>query len=118
MPDGSLIFTRNFSTRHQFGYRLLPDGLGARRNVWAVKGAVYTPVPDQMVVRLRQYCKRRSGQWIWPWQEQAMAPSVPRGLRTFVYGDLYAERVRQWGVPVMHVSGQLYRFDCTAVASR
>jgi hypothetical protein len=112
VPDNSLIFTRNYETRHRFTYRLLPDGLGARRNVWAAKGAIYAPVPDQMVVRLREYCAPKRGPWVWPWQEQPVAPSVPRGLNTFVYGHSYAKQVRAGGFTVEHVKGQLYRFEC------
>jgi hypothetical protein len=117
VPDDSLIFTRDYETRHQFTYRLLPDGLGARRNVWAAKGAIYTPVPDRMVYQLRQYCAPSTGPWLWPSQEQPLAPSVPRGLKTFIYGHSYAKRVRHRGFTVDHVKGQLYSFECPRAAS-
>jgi len=117
VPDDSLIFTRDYETRHQFDYRLLPDGLGVRRNVWAAKGAIYSPVPDQMVYQLRQYCASDRGVWVWPVQEQPLAPSVPRGLKTFVYGDRYAKQVRGRGFTVDHVEGELYSFQCPASRS-
>ena len=112
VPDNSLIFTRNYETRHQFTYRLLPGGLGARRNVWAAKGATYSPVPDQIVHQLREYCASKRDPWVWPVQEQPLAPSVPGRLNTFVYGHSYAKRVRNRGCTVEHVKGEVYRFEC------
>ena len=118
VPDNSVIFTRNFETRHQFTYRLLPDGLGARRNVWAAKGATYSRVPDQIVYELRQYCAPRPGPWVWPVQEQPLAPSVPRGLKTFVYDHTYAKRVQARGFTVDHVTGKLYSVECPRARSQ
>ena len=112
VPDNSLIFTPNYGVRHQFNYRLLPDGLGMRRNVWAAKGSTYDPVPDQVVYSLREYCASDQGVWVWPWQEQPLAPSVPRGLNTFVYGHSYAKQVRDRGFPVDQVNEQLYSLKC------
>lgn len=117
VPDNSLIFTRNYETRHQFGYRLIPDGLGERRNVWAAKGAVYARIPDKMVVGLREYCRPDPDPWVWDWREQPAAHSVPRGLHTFVYGDAYAKGVRNRGFAVHHVRGELYAFTCPRTGS-
>jgi len=112
VPDNSLIFTPNFGVSHQFNYRLLPDGLGARRNVWTARGSIFIPGPEQMVYRLRQYCASDRGVWVLPWREQALAPSLPRGLNTFVYGHSYARQVRDRGFAVDKIKGQLYSFEC------
>jgi len=112
VPPGSMVFTSNYGTRHQFGYRLLPGRVGERKQIWAAKGPVVGSLPEHRVVRLRQYCERRPGPWVWPFQERPVAPSVPRGLRTFVYGHGYAEQVRGQGFPVSHVRGRLYRTSC------
>lgn len=117
VPDNSIIFTRNFETRHQFGYRLLPDGLGKRRNVWAAKGAVYARMPDQLVAGIREYCRPDPDPWVWDSREQPAAHSVPRGLHTFVYGHAYAKRVRDRGFAVHHVNAELYAFTCPRTAS-
>jgi hypothetical protein len=54
------------------------------------------------------------GPWFWPSQERGIAPSVPRGLHTYVYGVDYARQVRDSGFRVSHVSGKLYRFECSS----
>lgn len=113
LPDRSIVFTSNYGTRHQFGYRLLPGRVGERRQVWAAKGPVVGPLPEHRVVRLRQYCEPRPDPWVWPFQEQPAAPSVPRGLQTFVYGHAYAQEVRSQAFPVTQVSGRLYRTSCS-----
>lgn len=112
LPDRSIVFTSNYGTRHQFGYRLLPGRVGERRQVWAAKGPVVGALPEHRVVRLRQYCQPGPGPWVWPFQERPAAPSVPRGLQTFVYGHAYAQEVRSQGIPVTQVSGRLYRAAC------
>ena len=116
VPDRSLVFVPSYGRRHQFGYRLLPGRAGERRQVWAAKGAVYGSRPEHRVVRLRQYCEARPGPWMWPWQERPVAPAVPRGLQTFVYGHTYASQVREQGFPVSHVGGRLYRMSCPPAA--
>ena len=114
VPDDSIVFTSDYATRHQFGYRLLPGRVDLRRQVWAAKGPVVGPLPEHRVVRLRQYCRPRPGPWVWPVQERPAAPSVPRGLQVFVYGHAYAQEVAGQGFPVVPVSGQLYRTTCPA----
>ncbi len=113
VPDNSLIFTSSFAVGHQFNYRLIPHGLGARRNVWTLRGPIFAPGPDQMVYRLREYCASDRGVWVVPWREQALAPSLPRGLNTFVYGHSYARQVQDRGFTVDKVQGQLYSFECS-----
>jgi hypothetical protein len=112
LPDGALVFTSSLEVRQQFVYRLLPDGYGLRHQVWAAEGSDYTATSDGMVFWLTAYCLPGTGPWEWPWHEQPAAPSVPRDLRTFVYGDGYAGQVSGQGFRVRHVDGQLYAVGC------
>ena len=113
VPDRSLIFAPTLEARQQFVYRLLPDDLGLRRQVWAGEGPNHSQRPDQAVFFLHEYCAPQPGPWPWPWHEQPGSPTVPRGLHTFVYGDAYAVEVRSHGFPVRQVQGQLYAVRCT-----
>ena len=112
VPNGSLIFTATVEERQQFVYRLLLDDLGLRRRVWAAEGPNHTAEPDQAVFFVREYCAFPQGRWLWPWHEQPAAPSVPRGLQTFVFGEAYAEQVRAQGFPVTRVEDQLFTVTC------
>ena len=113
VSDHSIIFTADNGTRHLFSYRLLPDSLGARRDVWASRGAGWPSQPDPPTYRIRAYCAPEPGPWVWPPQEQAIAPSVTRGLNTYVYGTRYAQQVRDSGFRLTQVTGKLYRFRCS-----
>jgi len=112
VPDDAIIFTADNGTRHLFSYRLLPGGVGVRRNVWVSRGQGAEVRPDAPTYRIRRYCAPEPGPWVWARQEQAIAPSVARGLATFVYGSDYARAVRDGGFQVEHVSGKLYRLQC------
>jgi hypothetical protein len=114
VSDHSIIFTVDNGTRHLFSYRLLPDGLGIRRDVWVSRGPGFPGQPDPPTYRIRAYCAPVPGPWVWAPQERAIAPSVPRRLNTYVYGVGYARQVRDSGFPVTHVSGKLYRFRCSS----
>jgi hypothetical protein len=85
--------------------------------VWVAEGSDHTPTPDGAVFWLRTYCAPSTHPWDWPWHELPAAPSVARGLRTFVYGDGYADQVRRQGLEVRHVDGQLYALSCPAPAT-
>jgi hypothetical protein len=117
VSDNSLIFTPDNGTRHLFSYRLLPQGLAARRNVWVSRGPGADFEPDRAVVRIRDYCAPEPGPWVWAPQERAIAPSVARGLHTYIYGYGYARQVRDSGFRLTHVSGKLYRFQCSSTRS-
>jgi len=114
VPNGSLVFAPTVEARQQFVYRLLLDDLGQRRRVWAAEGPNHSAEPDQAVFFLHEYCAFPQGRWMWPWHEQLAAPSVPRGLRTFVFGEAYAEQVGALGFPAAHVDGQLFSVSCPA----
>jgi hypothetical protein len=113
VSDHSIIFTADNGTRHLFSYRLLPDSLGARRDVWASRGTGWASEADPPTYRIRAYCAPEPGPWVWPSQERAIAPSVARGLNTYLYGTRYAQQVRASGFRVTNVAGKLYRFRCT-----
>jgi hypothetical protein len=104
VPDNSIIFTSNNGIRHQFWYRLLPGGLGARRNVWSAMGVNPRNRSDR-VGQILQYCGTRSGLWVWSDQEQAVAPGVPPNLKTYVFGWTYAKQVRASGLRATRHSG-------------
>ena len=112
LPDRSLVFTADLEVRQQFVYRLLPDGLGTRRQVWASQGPDQPGGGEHLVGALRTYCAPLPGPWLWPWHEQPAATSVPRDLAVFVYGDGYARDVAAQGYRVDHVEGQLYATAC------
>lgn len=112
VPDDSIIFTVNNGTRHLFSYRLLPDGLGARRNVWVSRGQGGSWRPHPLTYRIREYCTPAPGPWVWARQERAIAPSVARGLHTYVFGTRYAQQVRADGIRLKKVSGKLYALEC------
>lgn len=114
VEDGSLIFTADNGTRHLFTYRLLPGGLGERRNVWASRGRGSDLRSKPASYRIRTYCAPGAEPWVWARQERAIAPSVARGLTTYVFGTRYARQVRADGFRVSHVSGKLYRLDCAS----
>ena len=116
VSDGSIIFTPNNGTRHLFSYRLLPDGLGARRDVWVSRGQGGDFRTHPMTYRIREYCEPAPGPWVWARQERAVAPSVARGLHTYVFGTRYAHQVRADGIRVRNVSGKLYQLDCPSAA--
>jgi hypothetical protein len=113
VPDRSLIFAPTLEARQQFVFRLLPDDLGLRRQVWAGEGPNHSQRADQAVFFLKEYCARQPGPWPWPWHEQLASPAVPRGLHTFVYGDAYAVEVQRHRFPVRQVQGQLYAVSCS-----
>ena len=115
--DDSIIFTVNNGTRHLFSYRLLPGGLGASRNVWVSRGQGGSIRDHPMTYRIRLYCEPTPEPWVWAHQEQAIAPSVARGLHTYVFGTRYAHQVRADGIRLTHVSGKLYEFNCPGPAS-
>ncbi|MFL6065871.1 MAG: protein O-mannosyl-transferase family [Friedmanniella sp.] len=112
VPDGSLVFTGSLEARQQFVYRLLPDGYGLQHRVWVAEGSDHSRNPDAAVFWLRTYCTPSTRPWEWPWHELPASPSVARGLRTFVYGDGYADEVTAQGLQVRHVDGQLYAVSC------
>jgi len=112
VSDNSIIFTPNNGTRHLFSYRLLPDGLGVRRNVWVSRGQGGDFRADPFSYRIREYCAPEPGPWVWARQERAIAPSVARGLHTYVFGTRYARQVRAEGFRVRNVSGKLYLLEC------
>ncbi|MFL6064335.1 MAG: protein O-mannosyl-transferase family [Friedmanniella sp.] len=114
VDNDAIIFTVDNGTRHLFSYRLLPGGVGVRRNVWASRGRGGAFRADRAVYRIRNYCAPEPGPWFWPSQERGIAPSVPRGLHTYIYGVDYASQVRDSGFRVRHVSGKLYRFECSS----
>jgi hypothetical protein len=117
VEDGSLIFTADNGTRHLFTYRLLPGGLGERRNVWASRGRGSELRSNPDSYRIRTYCAPDAEPWVWSRQERAIAPTVARGLKTYVFGTRYARAVRADGFRLTHVSGKLYRFDCASAPS-
>jgi hypothetical protein len=112
VPDHSIVFTPSSETRHQFNYRLLPEGEGRRRDVWVSRGSGTARSADRPVVGIRAYCAPRPGPWVWPAQERSVAPSVRRGLHTYVYGHRYARRLRSYELEVQQVGGNLYRLTC------
>jgi len=112
VPDHSLIFAATLEERQQFVYRLLPDDLGLRRQVWAAEGPNHSQHPDQAVFFLHEYCAPQPGPWPWPWHEQLASPSVPRGLQMFIYGDAYAAEVQRYGFRVRPFQGQLSTVTC------
>jgi transmembrane protein TMEM260 (protein O-mannosyltransferase) len=111
VPDNSIIFTYDNGTRHQFWYRLLPGGVGTRRNVWAAMGVNPRDRSDR-AGQILQYCANSSGPWIWSDQEKAAGPGVPRGLKTYVFGSTYMKQVQRSGLRVTGYSGQLFSLSC------
>ena len=112
VPDHSLIFAATLEERQQFVYRLLPDDLGLRRQVWAAEGPNHSQRRDQAVFFLHAYCAPQPGPWSWPWHEQLASPVVPRGLQIFVYGHAYAAEVQGFGFRVRPFQGQLSSVTC------
>jgi hypothetical protein len=111
VPENSIIFTYDNGTRHQFWYRLLPDDVGTRRNVWAAMGVNPRDRSDR-VGQILQYCANSSGLWIWSEQEKAAGPGVPPNLKTYVFGSTYVKQVRISGLRVTRYSGQLFSVSC------
>jgi hypothetical protein len=111
VPDNSIIFTYDNGTRHQFWYRLLPGGVGTRRNVWAAMGVNPRDRSDRAGQILR-YCANSSGLWIWSDQEKAAGPGVSPGLKTYLFGSSYMKQVRRSGLRVTDYSGQLFSVSC------
>jgi hypothetical protein len=111
VPDNSIVFTFDNGTRHLFWYRLLPDDVESRRNVWAAMGTNPRDRSDR-AGQIRQYCATSSGLWIWSTQEKAAGPGVPSDLKTYVFGSTYAKQVHKSGLRVTRYSGQLFSVSC------
>jgi hypothetical protein len=111
VPDNSIIFTFDNGTRHLFWYRLLPDDVESRRNVWAAMGTNPRDRSDR-AGQIRQYCATSSGLWIWSTQEKAAGPGVPSDLKSYVFGSTYAKQVHKSGLRVTRYSGQLFSVSC------
>lgn len=102
MPDGSVLFSPDFSHYTTFGYYTMGEGLERTRNVFA-----YPYTTAEMPVG--NYCRGEVPLYLWT-ERKTLAP----GLAVYAYGEDLARVLRGKGLGLQRVTGELFAVSCPA----